>query len=77
MTTNDPDVRAMEDPEGDLERALIAEFLRERGVDLHALHTLPEADAKHLLTEASVYAAGKLAEIGARSHYVHDIHKKE
>ncbi len=77
MTTQDPDVREMEDPEGDLEQALIAEFLQNRGLDLHALHALPEAEAKHWLTEASVYAAGKLAEVNARSHYVHDIHSKE
>jgi hypothetical protein len=77
MTTKDPDVREMEDPEGQLEKTLIAEFLRDRGLDLHSLHALPEDQVKHLLTEASVYAAGKLAEIGARSHYVHDIHNKE
>jgi hypothetical protein len=77
MATKDPDVREMEDPEGELEKALIAEFLQNRGIDLPALHALPEAEAKHLLTEASVYAAGKLAEVNARSHYVHDIHNKD
>jgi hypothetical protein len=77
MTTKDPDVHEMEDPEGQLEKTLIAEFLRERGFDPAALHALPEEQTKHVLAEASVYAAGKLAEIGARSHYVHDIHNKE
>jgi hypothetical protein len=77
MTTKDPDVHEMEDPEGELEKALIAEFFQNRGLDPHALHALPEAEAKQMLTEASVYAAGKLAEIGARSHYVHDLHNKD
>jgi hypothetical protein len=77
MTTREPDARAMEDPEGQLEKALIEEFLRARGHDLNTLHALPEAEAKRVLTEASVYAAGKLAEVEARAHFVHEIHSKE
>jgi hypothetical protein len=38
---------------------------------------LPEPQRRHVLQEASVYAAGKLAEIGARAHYVADIHARE
>jgi hypothetical protein len=37
MTTKDSDVHEMEDPEGELEKALIAEFLQNRGLDLHAV----------------------------------------
>lgn len=77
MTARAPDARAMEDPEGQLESALIEEFLRARGFDSAALHMLPEDEAKRVLTEASVYAAGKLAEVEARARFVHEIHSEE
>jgi hypothetical protein len=74
MKMRDPDARAMEDPEGPLETALIEEFLRGRGLDAAAMHALSAVDAKRVLTEASVFAASKLAEIEARAHFVHEIH---
>lgn len=77
MTSKETDTRAMEDPEGRLEQALIDEFLRARGLDSSALHALPEDEAKRVLTEASVYAAAKLAEIEARAHFVHTIHSDD
>jgi hypothetical protein len=67
-------VRAMADPEGRLETALIEEFLRARGLDSAVVHALPESEAKRVLTEASVCVAVKLAEIEARAHFVHEIH---
>ena len=77
MTAKDSDARAMEDPEGQLERALIDEFLRARGLDAGAVRAMPEAEAKRVLTEASMYAGAKLAEVEARAHYVHKIHGDE
>jgi hypothetical protein len=79
MTTepNFANARIMEDPEGPLESALIDEFLRVRGVDSSKLQSLPEEKARHLLAEASVYAATKLAEVEARAHFVHEIHGQE
>ena len=74
MRTNELDAHAMEDPEGRLETMLIDEFLRARGVDSATLNALAEVEAKRVLTEASVYAAAKLAEIEARAHFVHEIH---
>jgi hypothetical protein len=76
MTSKEPDA-AMEDPGGQLENALIEEFLRARGLDSSALHALPEDEAKRVLTKASVYAATKLAEVEARAHFVHAIHSEE
>lgn len=67
----------MEAPEGPLERALIKEFLRARGLDERALQALPEDEAKRVLTEASVHAAAKLTEVEARAHFVHEIHGEE
>ena len=74
MTAIEPGGHPMEDPEGQLEKALIEEFLRARGLDWAGLHALPEDEAKRVLTEASVYAAAKLAEVEARAHFVHEIH---
>ena len=65
------------DAEGRLEQALIEEFLRARGLDSNALRALPADEVKRVLTDASVYAAAKLAEIEARAHFVHDIHSQE
>ena len=77
MTPKERGDRPLEDPEGQLESALIEEFLRARGLDSVALHALPQATAKRVLTEASVYAATKLAEVESRAHFVHEIHPHE
>ena len=77
MTAREPDVRAAEDPEGRLEQALIDQFLSARGLDAAAIRALPVAEAKRVLTEASTYAASKLAEVEARARFVHQIHGDE
>jgi hypothetical protein len=77
MTVTKSDVRAVGDPEGELEQALIQEFLRTRGLDVRKLHALPPAQAKLVLTEASVYAADRLAEVESRAHFVHEMHHQE
>ena len=74
MTTTPFDGQPLEKPEGQLEQTLIREFLHARGYDMRALEALPEEDRKRLLTDASTYAAGKLAEVEARAHFVHDMH---
>jgi hypothetical protein len=77
MTAKEPDARPLGDPEAQLETALIDEFLRARGLDSAALHAMPEDQAKRVLTEASVYAATRLAEVESRAHFVHEIHRHE
>jgi len=72
--TTDVDAVPMKDPESELETALIAEFVRARGHDEVSLAALSPDARVALLTEASRYATGKLAEVEARAHYVHDIH---
>jgi hypothetical protein len=64
----------MQDPEGQLERALIDEFLRTRGHDSTSVETLPDGERNGLLREASIYATAKLAEIDARARFVHELH---
>jgi hypothetical protein len=62
MTAKPSDVRPVQDPDGQLERALIEEFLRAQGYRSHTLQVLPEDQSKRLREKASVYAAGKLAD---------------
>jgi len=64
----------MSDPRAQLEKALIADYLRTRGYELEKLHELPEELAKQLMTEASTYASARLAEVEARAHFVHEAH---
>jgi hypothetical protein len=77
MTPKEPGDRPLEDPEGPLESALIEEFFCARGLDSVALHAPPPDTAKRMLTEASVYAATKLAEVESRAHFVDEIHRQE
>ena len=62
------------DPEGQLGQSLIDEFLRARGYDATSVQALPPEAQIQLLTEASVYASAKLAEVNARAHFVHELH---
>jgi hypothetical protein len=77
MATDDRDIPPVRDPEARLEQALIAEFLHTLGHDASTLDALPEPQRRRLLQEASVYAAGRLAEIESRAHYIAEIHRKE
>jgi len=70
-----PDVPPLDDPEAKLELALIEEFLSENGSDLTTLAGLAVEERQRLLQDAAVYAARRLAEIGARAHYVDEIHR--
>jgi hypothetical protein len=67
----------MDDPEGRLELALIEEFLLTHGHAPRDVARLPDDQRRHLLEAASIYAAGKLAEIQARAHYVHELRHHE
>ena len=77
MPEKNVDARPMEDPEAQLERAFIDEYLRLHGHEPEAVHLLPEAQRMTLLEATSIYAAGKLAEFESRAHYVQDIHSKD
>jgi hypothetical protein len=69
------DVPHARDLHADLERALINDYLRAGGHDPNALRDRDDAEAHLLLAEAATYAAGRLTEVEARAHYVHDIHR--
>lgn len=66
-----------EDPEAKLERALMEEFLRRRNHTFTDLAMLTPGERRGLLEAAAEYACERLAEIGARAHYVEDLHKHE
>jgi hypothetical protein len=63
-----------EAPIPQLEQTLIEEYLRAHGYDRQALSTLSERQRRRLLSDAGVYASGKLTEIEARSHLLHELH---
>jgi len=52
-----------------LEKGLIDEYLKNKGYDRKSLKKLPEDEAHRLMTEASIYASGKLAEIETKARY--------
>jgi len=61
---------AMTDPEAELERQLIRDYLRERGYDQAALDAMSEGDRKKVLAAASEHASDELAEMEARTHFL-------
>ena len=64
----------LDDPQAQLERALIDEFLQKHGCSLATVNLKPPTERRNLLTQASQYAAIRLAEIDARAAYVHELH---
>jgi len=69
-----PDEPLMEDPNALLEKAIIEEYLRSRGLTLETLEHLPKRTRKKLMTEACRHASLKLTELEARAHFVDEVH---
>ena len=65
--------RESKNPEAMLERALIDEFLARRGYTLNSVNRLPPGDRESLLRGAASFAALRLAEIEARTHFIDEI----
>ncbi len=63
-----------EDRNALLEKALIEEYLHEKGSSMEALRSLPAEQAEKLMTEASQYASLKMEEVSARAHLVQELH---
>ena len=59
----------LEENHAELEKHLIAEYLKKHGYTQESLSKLPEAQSRKLLNEASIYASGKLAEIEDRARF--------
>lgn len=62
------------DPEADLEETFIREFLHTHGYEIDDLARMADPERTMVMTEASRYAAVRLAEVEARARFVHEIH---
>ncbi len=64
----------VEDRNALLEKALIEEYLHEKGYSLEALKQLPAELVEKLMKEASQYASLKMEEVQARAHFIKELH---
>ena len=67
-------VDPIEDPNALLEKALIEEYLKEKGYSHEDLKKLPADLVEKLMKEASQYASLKMEEVEARAHFVKELH---
>lgn len=67
-------IEPTEDPNALLERALIEEYLKEKGYTRDDLKKLPAELVEKLMKEASRYASLKMEEVQARAHLVKELH---
>ena len=74
MSAEQSAISPLQAPLGQLERTLIDDSVRARGYDPAHLANLSDEERESLLTDASAYASGRLAEVESRSHFVHEIH---
>ena len=74
MAVERTDVPPLEEPLAGLERRLIDEYIQRLGHDPAALRASMDAGARRILVDASTYAATRLSEVEARSHYVRELH---
>lgn len=63
-----------EDRNALLERALIEEYLQEKGCSHEDLKTMPAEVVEKLMKEASQYASLKMEEVSARAHLIKELH---
>ena len=67
-------VPPLEEPMAELERRIIDEYIRGHGHDPAQLRGSADPAARQILVDAATYAATRLSEVEARSHYVRDLH---
>ena len=68
------DTEPVEDPNAMLEKALIEEFLKQKGYTHDDLKKLPAELVEKLMKEASQYASLKMEEVEAKAHFVKELH---
>lgn len=61
-------------PQEKLEILFLEAYLASKGYHLKDIHLLPAEVSKNLMTEASIYASNRLAEIETRSNLVNELH---
>jgi hypothetical protein len=72
----DTDATPRHDQTAELEQALIAAFLEQRGHTRESVSLLPDAERHALLRDASLHASMRLSEVESRARYVDDLHHK-
>jgi hypothetical protein len=70
----DPDVPPLYQPQAQLERHPMDDYLLALGHDPDGVRTRSGPAAPKVLTEAAQYAAFKLTEVESRAHFVPDLH---
>ena len=66
----------MNDPNAVLEKALMEEYLHERGYSLEKLKEMPKEMVEQLMKEATRYASLKMEDVKAKAHFVEEIHEQ-
>jgi hypothetical protein len=74
MANMDPDVPPLYEPQAQLERHLIDDYLLALGHYPDALRQRRDVAARTLLRAASQHAALRLTEVESRAHFVRDLH---
>ncbi|MBI5822483.1 MAG: hypothetical protein HZB18_00495 [Chloroflexi bacterium] len=75
MTTKQTEkAEPIEDRNALLEKALIEEYLHEKGYSHEDLKKLPADVVEKLMKEASQYASLKMEEVQARAHFIKELH---
>ncbi len=73
MATKDPEGFVLEEPDAQLARMFVDQYLRSKGVSLKTICDLPEEEAKRIMIEASTYASIKLTEIRDKAEFLHGL----
>ena len=74
MAVDRTGIPPLEEPMAQLERRIIDDYIRSHGHDPAALRARTDAGSRAILVGAATYAATRLSEVEARSHYVRDLH---
>ena len=73
MKTAHEPLSQLSEPLAGLERTLIEGYAAGAGYDIASLRARTDPTARDVLKNASLYASDKLAEVEARSHYLHSL----
>lgn len=73
MNPNDMPAAQMKEPLAELEKELINAYVAGAGQDFQRLLARDDEGARRLLSDASLYATARLAEIESRSHYLRSL----
>lgn len=70
MTANPDPINPTGEPLAQLERELMTAYIAGAGENIETLVLRTDEPARRLLTDASLYASARLAEVESRLHYL-------